>query len=223
LGVLRIGACAALSFALLGSGAQAAEAFKTIRVVGDDIRVPIPEGYCEPRSQYADAAQMASALDNQNVTFLSLISCKEMDAGGPMSHFIYIKAPKNALNARVGLAELLKGMGEVPPSELSKALEGDRIDAQIEKDAGSMLGRRLEVKTEIKPAASDAFAYYLAGTVAMDAGDGRSASGVAVALTAVKGHVISYNTYAPPGDLASVREALAQAKQEVRRLVEANR
>lgn len=201
--------------------AQAAEV-KVIRVMGDDIQVPVPDGYCEPQGPYRDNAQRAEASDSQNVTFLTLFRCDEMAAGGDLQHLIYIKAPKPALAARATLKELLDAMGAIPASELSAALDDNRIRPGVEKDASQVFGTSVQIQSEIKPATKDAFGWYMAGTVDYSVAGRNLGLAVAIGMTAVKGHVLSYNAYGPGKDVTAVRAALAQAKAETKVFVEAN-
>jgi hypothetical protein len=216
----------AIALFLLSAAPLAAQAagsqVKVIRVMGDDIRVPVPEGYCEPQGSYRDNAQRAEASDSQNVTFLTFFRCDEMAAGGDLQHLIYIKAPKPALSARATLKELLDGMGSIPASDLASALDDDKIRPGVEKDASQVFGTNVQIKSEIKPAAKDAFGWYMAGTVDYSVAGKNLGLAVAIGMTAVKGHVLSYNTYGPGKDVAAVRATLAQAKAETKVFVEAN-
>jgi len=65
---------AAMALFLLSAAPLAVQAaepkIKVVRVIGDDIRVPIPDGFCEPEGPFQDNARLAEASDTQNVTFL---------------------------------------------------------------------------------------------------------------------------------------------------------
>jgi len=216
---------AAMALFLLSAAPLAAQAaepkIKVVRVIGDDIRVPIPDGFCEPEGPFQDNARLAEASDTQNVTFLALFSCADM-AKGDVQHMIYIKGPKELLTTRASLKELLDAMGAVPESEMNKVLADDSISPGVEKDASKAFGQKVEMKTEIQPAAKDAYAYYLAGSVEADVGERHIVTAVGVAMTSVKGHVLSYNAYMPGKDVAAIRAALEQAKAETRKLLAAN-
>jgi len=135
---------------------------------------------------------------------------------------IYIKGPKELLTTRASLKELPDAMGAVPESEMNKVLADDSISPGVEKDASKAFGQKVEMKTEIQPAAKDAYAYYLAGSVEADVGERHIVTAVGVAMTSVKGHVLSYNAYMPGKDVAAIRAALEQAKAETRKLLAAN-
>ena len=215
----------AVVLAGLASGAAAAEkprALAHFRIAGDEIAVPIPPDLCEPTGAFADRAQMAAAADSQNVTLLSLFNCAEMKAGTVPQHFAYIKAPKNTLNTRMTLAELLKAMGDVPDSEMRAAIADDKISPAISKDVSAVAGKDVKVQSAILPADKDASGYYMAGVVQVQADGGDASTGVAVGITATKGHLLSYNFYAPGQGAAEVRALLGQTKAETKRLVEAN-
>ena len=193
-----------------------------IRVVGDAIEVPLPAGYCEPTGTYVDTAQVSAAGDSQNLTLLSLFSCAEMARGATPEHFAYVKIPKSALSAHMTLPELLSGMGAVPDSEMKAAIDNDKVSPGVQKDLSTVTGRDVAVHTAIVPADRDANGYYMAGVVQMSAGTQEITTAVAVALTAVKGHMLSYNFYAPGQTSEEVRAVLEQTKAETKRLVAAN-
>jgi len=229
--------CAALACAVLAAApAQAAPAKAappkamqvgpttlSFRMLGDEITVPTPAGYCEPTGPYADAAQVAAAGDSQNVTLLSLYNCAEMAAGAPSQHWAFIKAPKSLMSTRATLAQLLEGMGAVPESDLKAALEDPNINEGVQKELSKVTGADVKVASSIVPVDRDANGYYLAGTVQMSAGESNIAAAVAVGFTAVKGHLITYNLYGPGQSPAAVRAVLDVARVETKRIVDANR
>jgi hypothetical protein len=220
---MKVRFAATVSLAVLCvAGSAAAQSVKSIRVMGDDIRVPVPAGWCEPHDQYVDNAQRAAASDPDNVTFLTLFKCAEMEGGGDLQHLIYIKGPRNALAVRATLPELLKAMGDIPPSDLTAALASDKLDTTAGKNLSQVMGTTVDVQTDIKPAATDASGWYLAGVVRYSAADKNMGLAVAVGMTAVKGHILSYNYYTPGIDLATVRAALTEAQTSTKGFVAAN-
>lgn len=210
---------------VVSGAARAAAQPSTIlhfRLAGDEIAVPVPAGYCEPTGVYADRAQLAAAADSQNVTLLSLFNCAEMEAGGAAQHFAYIKIPKTVLNARVGLAELLSQLGQVPDSEMADAVSDAKTSSGVANDISAIGGRDVAVHSAINPVARDDIAYYLAGTLQIKMEGEDIALAVSISMTSVKNHMLTYNFYVPGHDLAAIRMALEQTKTETRRLLAAN-
>ena len=195
----------------------------SFRMLGDEITVPTPAGFCEPTGAYADTAQIAAAGDSQNVTLLSLYNCSEMAAEQPSQHWAFIKAPKSLMSTRATLAELLEGMGAIPESDMKVALENPEINEQVQKDVGQVIGRDVKVVTRIVPVDRDANGYYMAGTVLMSAGETKIAAAVAIGFTSVRGHLITYNLYGPGQSPAAIRAVLDEARATTKRIVDANR
>jgi len=82
--------------ALLNTAHAVAQTARTaqFRIGGVAFSVPLPEGYCEPTGRNVDVAQFTAALDDKNVTVLSLFPC---NSDGDSSDYYLIKAPKSAL------------------------------------------------------------------------------------------------------------------------------
>jgi hypothetical protein len=192
------------------------------RLAGDEIAVPMPAGFCEQAGKFADQAQLMAAADNQNVTLLSLASCAEMAAGGPLSHYAYVKIPKRALTARVTLPELLAQMGAVPESEMKSAVANDKISPNVEQGLHAVTGRDVKVRSSIVPVDRDASGYYLAGVIDVSLGDKSGTIAAVVAITAAKGHILTYNLYGPRIDAPGVHALLVDAKAETTRILAAN-
>jgi hypothetical protein len=194
----------------------------TVRIIGDDIQVPLPPGYCEVTGKYADYAQLAAATDNDNITVLQLDDCAEMAAGGRVQHFAVIKAIKKALAQRVPRDVFLHAMGAVPPSELSNAITDANLNKRVQDGIANVTSMNVQLETKIAPIASDDVAYYLGGLVKMQAADTAYQTSVVVALTSVKGHLIGYDFYAPGETARDLAALLAKTKGETRRLLGAN-
>jgi len=199
-----------------------APAFAAARIMNDDIRVPLPEGFCEPTGPYIAQAQLIAAADNDNVTVLQLNSCAEMAAGGRTSHFAVMKAGKKTLTANISLADLLAAMGALPKSAFADLVNGPDVQKKVEDGFGQVSSAKIELKSDLQPVASDDAAYYLAGLMTGTVGENSGQLALAIAITSVRGHVVSYDFYAPGATARDVANVLQQAKTEVHRLLKAN-
>lgn len=194
----------------------------SFRIMGDEIIVPTPAGYCEATGAFADAAQLAAAGDNQNLTPLTLYNCAEMAAGGPAQHWAMIKVPKSMMNARATLAELLAAMGSIPDSEMQALIRDPKITDDVSKNLSQVSGAEVKVASAIAPVDRDDNGYYMAGTVNMASGQEAVGVAVAVGLTTVKGHIISFNLYGPGQTPAAIRAVLDDARAATKKLRAAN-
>ena len=221
---IRTAALAAAGAMLTSAAAAAApsERFVTFNVMGDDVRTPIPDGLCEVRDRYVALAQMLAAGDEQNLTFMTLYDCAAMDRGESSANYILIKAPRTSLRVKVERPELLEAMGAIPPSELAAVLDGDTIDASANKSLNEVLGLEGEIKSNIQPVDRDTSGYYLAGVLKMQVDEQAHTSVVAVAITSIKGHVLSYNVYNDGDKPADIAAVLNRAKTGLSGWIAAN-
>jgi hypothetical protein len=167
-----------------------------VRLGGDEVWLAVPSGYCEPMGRYANLAALTDASDSQSVTYLALVDCADQAAGRAISRSLLLRAPKSAMSERVTRAEFLDRLGTLAPTP---AAERPR-DGALRLVAGDENGR------------------YLGGLIRQ----GRRTTALAVAVTAVKGHVVSLSSYVTGEPEQALEAALGIAQAQARALVEAN-
>lgn len=193
-----------------------------VRLVGDDLALPLPEGYCEPTGRYVDLAQLVAAVDKESITLATFYDCAAMSAEVVPNRYIIIKAIKSALSQKIPRDELLRQLGEVPKSEMSAAVQAATNDKEISKNASEVLGGDVDLGAKMQPADADENGYYMAGVGHFKNEATSYTLSMTVGITSVKGHVVSLSAYQPGETLKTVADTLRQAKFETRRLVEAN-
>jgi hypothetical protein len=224
--VRRLSLLVAVTVLAVGGYAWAARApgpkLAHFRLAGDEIAVPMPAGLCDPKGGYVDGAQAVAAADNDNITLITLYDCAEMARGEHPSHYAMIKAPKSGLSKRATREELVKGMGDIPKTNFTDKIQRDKL-TEVGGNVSKVLGEDVAFTGNIAPIDKDDLAFYLGGVVGLSlAGDAPQNVSVVVAVTAVKGHIISYNFYGPGDRISDVAAVLRRAKSEVKRLVDAN-
>ena len=212
------GAVAAL---VLSSAAHAAPRTLSVKIGGDEVRMPVPEGYCEPQGRYANIAQLTDAMDSQSITYLALVDCAAQAGGGDLQRYLFLRAPKAMMAERLTRPELLDRMGPVPDSSLNLALDNPGVE-RARQDAERAQGRKLEVSADIRPVAKDAHGFYVAGLMKTGSGGQTRETAIAIGATTAQRHVVAINSYVRGSDLAAVREALRVAREATRELAEAN-
>ncbi|MBL8772140.1 MAG: hypothetical protein JNK30_12225 [Phenylobacterium sp.] len=220
--MLSRGVLAALAILLAPAGAAAEEAAAlAVRIGGDEIRMPVPAGYCEPTGRYANIAQLTDAMDRENITYLALVDCAAVNAGRELSRYLFLRAPKVFASERLTREQLFERMGPMPENAPNLLLDNPAMD-QAKGAARRATGRNVELSGEMRPVAKDEAGYYMAGGLQQDdAGRSRRTS-VGIGATAVRGHVVTVNSYVRGSDLAAVREALKVARETTQGLVAAN-
>ncbi len=215
----RYGAVLGIAFALMSaSGAEAA----SFRLAGDTIAVPEPQGFCEPQGAYIDFAQALAAADNKNLTLLTLYNCAEMTSGGAVAHYALVKTPTAAITQRATRDELLKAMGDIPKSELTTALLNEQVQKEMGENASKVFGRNVAFAGKIVPIDKDEAAFYMGGLITVKTNSGESTGVVVVAMTTIKGHILTYNLYGPGGGTTEIATVLKQAKSDIRSMIAAN-
>ncbi|MBL8552638.1 MAG: hypothetical protein JNL41_00060 [Phenylobacterium sp.] len=214
---------AAMAAALLAwpQAASAADGITAIRVGGDEIRAPVPAGYCPPEGRYANIAQITDAMDSQSITYLALVDCDALAEGRNLRRYLFLRAPKVMADQRLTRAELIERMGPIPETPLNLALNNPAWE-QAKAEAERSAGRKLQVGADMRPVARDANGYYVAGVIKLSAGAEARWTAVAVGATAVKGHVLAVTSYIAGSDADALRETLDVAKASAKALAEAN-
>ncbi|MBX3483991.1 hypothetical protein [Phenylobacterium sp.] len=201
--------------------APAAGDLTAVRVGGDEIRVPVPDGYCPPEGRYANIAQVTDAMDSQSITYLALIDCEALAAGANLRRYLFLRAPKAMADQKLTRAELIERMGPIPETPLNLAL-GNPAWEQARAEAERAAGRKLKVGADMRPVARDANGYYVAGVIRLSAGAEARPTAVAVGATVVKGHVLAVTSYIAGSDVEALRETLDVAKASAKAIAEAN-
>lgn len=191
-------------------------------LIGDNIIVPLPAGYCPASGRFEGIAQLTAAADKENLTTASLYLCDDIASDTAPTRYALVKTPRKLLLVKASRSELLAEMGAIPPSELGALMNSENLGKEASKSASEVLGAKTEIGVNIQPVAADEYGYYITGTGQGSAGTQTFQVCFAGVLTTIKGHVIAYYFYAPGQTLGDIAAVLALTKAEVRRLIKAN-
>lgn len=218
-GRVMLGLAAALA---LSVSAQAAEKIVTVKVDGVDIRIPLPEGMCEtPPGPYADAAAQTAAADKFNDTILTVFSCDLL--AGKTSEITYaiMKRPASTRGQTIArpavIAEYRKD-----PAAFKKALNAGANSAEAKEMLDELVPPDTKISTGLTPAGADDDGIYVSGVANVQGAGMPSTVAIGMSITAVKGKMLSWNTYATGDTAGVVGNQLRIAKAATKALVKAN-
>jgi hypothetical protein len=206
----KMWAAAALATAIPSAAAEAAPA--AFRSGGVEFQVPPPAGYCLPRGDQIDVAQLLAAGDPLNVTHLTLLPCAEKSAG---SHdYIVLKTPKEALLVRLELAPFLKEIGAAFDSQEFKAgIASGTYLQESGKSMSAVMGTQIDLTGDVRPLGKDDRCAYIGGTLKVAAKLANYTLAVGMCMTVVAGRLITINWYGPDTGSRGVAELLMKSKR----------
>lgn len=188
---MRIRLLAALLLSAIAP--QAAAQTVNFNVGGVDITMPIPQGFCEPKSpEQVALAEGMGGLDWRNETLLTLFSCETVGSVRP--DFLVVKARKATLTATITRKQMLDTM----VAEVSKDGAQAQLDAgtRVMGVAATMLAQtKIEMLGKLRWLKIDETCAYLGGVIKVQGeqvSSSRSASGC---ITAVGGRALFVTRY----------------------------
>ena len=190
----------------------------SFRMQGDEIKVPIPVGYCEPQDPYSDVAPRLDAMDS-STTFEAFYDCAEM-AQHKLGRYVVLRTPRAWVLER-------KSRGPFLAEETKKArtntLEDTEKAARAVAAVGSArLGKNIELEMGLNYLGTDDVGVYRGGAgQSVTNGTERKFTMVG-ALTVIKGHPLGYLFYGSGSTAADLSNLLQMAKAETHRLTAAN-
>lgn len=210
---MRLAAAFAFLALAVSAPALAKPATTPVKVGGDEIAVPLPEGYCVARGPSLAWAEQSAREMGGGVLLVALAPCSELDEAAPRRVVTLIGAV-GLLAQPIDRAVLLDSLGEGPKSEFQEAFDG-MAKARSNGD--------VKVEVAIKPAGRDEAGYYLAGALGAANSSDKVTVAIAMGLTSVDRHVVVYNVLAFTDDgAAGAARALDEARSGVRGLIAAN-
>jgi hypothetical protein len=159
------GSVAALALAIpLFCGTALAQQAETVTftVAGQAFEMPMPQGYCLPRTaSEISRADLQSSTDPNGVTHVTLDSC---GPGASTHDYIIIKTPKSAMSFKTTHDRLLASLGPAFEKETGAVVQTPEEDERLRRIASEQSGHPVDVSTAIEPRGHDDVCAYLGGT-----------------------------------------------------------
>jgi hypothetical protein len=160
------------------------------------LQVPFPAGYCLPEGVNKSAFQQLAAVDNQNVSLLSLELCGGKDQ---RHRYLIMKTPIQAMNMTVDRTAIINEVAESTERSDAQA-KLDAVPDMIGKAKTSSTGVETKVGMQNMSHSHDDVCFYFTATMTTSNATGSEVQAMTGCMTAVGGKVISLYAYEDTSD-----------------------
>jgi hypothetical protein len=211
--------CVASALAVVATQTPAvAQESASFRFAGMQFEVPLPAGYCVPRGEDVDSAQVLAAADPGNVTHLTLVPCRPGEGPGA-AEYILIKTPVQALTVRIGREQFLSGMeAAFRDGPFNSAAFRESINADAARNLERVTRTPVNLGGIVRPLGLDATCAYLGGTVEVRSPGANFQRAVGICMTAISDRPLNINWYGPDRGSDGVADLLVRSRALAERI-----
>lgn len=186
------------------------DAVASFSIGGIAFQMSIPAGYCLPHGEAVGAAQLLASGDKENLTALTLVSCK----GNPFDVYILIKAPLKALTVDLSREETLEAVGAAfDTPALREKIENGQLTQTSGKELTAALGQRVDLAGVVKPIGKDRACAYIGGILDVKTLQLSYRVSLGSCISAVGKRFMVVHTYGPDRGSAGVAAQLVKARR----------